>query len=142
LQEDKQRVFDSTDTVQACLELAASVVAGAELQRDAIAARLDRGYLDATTLMEYLIRLDVPQRTAHEIVGRLVAVAMKRDAALSELSIEDFRAAHPALDERVFAELGVQRAVAAFQSEGSTAPDKVAAQIELWRRRLQLAPNE
>ena len=52
LQEDKQRLFDSFDTVDACLELAAPLVAGAELNRRAIAERLDRGYLDATTLME------------------------------------------------------------------------------------------
>ena len=72
LQEDKERLFDSVDTVAACLELAAPLVAGAELNREAIAARLDEGYLDATTLMEHLIMQGVPQRTAHEIIGKLV----------------------------------------------------------------------
>jgi argininosuccinate lyase len=72
LQEDKQPLFDAADTVRACLELAAPLVAAAELNRDAIAARLERGYLDATTLMEHLIMEGVPQRTAHEIIGRLV----------------------------------------------------------------------
>src|SRR5262245_63406669 len=61
LQEDKERLFDSVDTVATCLELAAPIVAGAELHREAIAARLDRGYLDATTLMEHLIMKGVPQ---------------------------------------------------------------------------------
>src|SRR6185503_4717773 len=55
LQEDKQRLFDSFDTVLACLQLAAPLVAGTELNRPSIAERLDRGHLDATTLMEYLI---------------------------------------------------------------------------------------
>ena len=55
LQEDKPPLFDSFDTVRASLELAAPLVAGAELNRAAIAERLDRGHLDATTLMEYLI---------------------------------------------------------------------------------------
>ena len=75
LQEDKEAIFDSFDTVAACLEVAAPLVAGARLDREAIAASLDRGYLDATTLMEWLIRRDVPQRTAHEIVGHLVRKA-------------------------------------------------------------------
>ena len=92
LQEDKERVFDSADTVSACLELAAAVVAGAELNREAIAARLEHGYLDATTLMEYLIGLDVPQRSAHEIIGKLVAKAMKQGVPLAKLPLERFSA--------------------------------------------------
>ncbi|MEM1305462.1 MAG: argininosuccinate lyase, partial [Planctomycetota bacterium] len=75
LQEDKEQVFDAADTVRGCLELAAPLVAGAELNRDAIASRLDRGYLDATTLMEHLIHRGTPQRTAHELIGKLVGVA-------------------------------------------------------------------
>jgi argininosuccinate lyase len=63
LQEDKPPLFDSFDTVRACLELAIPIVQGAELRREAILARLDKGYLDATTLMEHLILLGIPQRT-------------------------------------------------------------------------------
>ena len=57
------------------------------------------GYLDATTLMEHLIMQGVPQRTAHEIIGRLVAAAMKRGVPLAELPLEEFQAAHASLDE-------------------------------------------
>ena len=136
LQEDKERVFDSTDTVQACLELAAAVVTGAELNREAIVERLDRGYLDATTLMEYLIGLGVPQRSAHEIIGKLVGVAMKQNVPLAGLPLAEFQAAHPMLDEKVFEVLGVEQAVRAFVSYGSTAPEQVAQQVAQWRARL------
>ncbi len=136
LQEDKQRVFDSADTVEACLELAAAMVAGAELRRDAIAARLDRGYLDATTLMEHLMGRGVPQRSAHECVGKLVAAAMKRDVPLAGLDLAEFQAAAPQLDAGVYDVLGVERAVAAFTSEGSTAPAEVAKQLSAWKQRL------
>ena len=74
LQEDKEPLFDAFDTVEACLDLAAVVVDGARLRADRINARLDEGYLDATTLMEYLIGKGVPQRTAHEIIGHLVGL--------------------------------------------------------------------
>jgi len=136
LQEDKERVFDSAETVEACVELAAAVVAGAELNREAISERLDRGYLDATTLMEYLIGLGIPQRTAHEIIGGLVGVAMKKGVPLVELSLKEFQAAHEALDEKVFEVLGVEKAVAAFVSYGSTAPSEVAKQVGMWQERL------
>jgi argininosuccinate lyase len=137
LQEDKERVFDSTDTVEACVELAAAVVAGAQLNGEVIASRLDAGYLDATTLMEYLIGLGVPQRTAHEIIGQLVGLAMKQGIPLAALPLSDFQAAHPALDEKVFDVLGVQQAIAAFVSYGSTAPAQVAQQVAIWKERLQ-----
>lgn len=136
LQEDKQRLFDSVDTVAACLELAAPLVAGAELNRERIAARIEEGYLDATTLMEHLIVRGVPQRTAHEIIGKLVAMAMKRGVPLAKLPLQEFQSAHPSLDESVFEVLGTDRAVEAFSSYGSTNPEQVAHQIELWRERL------
>ena len=97
LQEDKERLFDSFDTVDACLELAAPLVAGAELNRAAIAERLDRGHLDATTLMEYLIRRGMPQRTAHGVVGKLVRKALDRGVRLADLPLEEFQAADPEL---------------------------------------------
>lgn len=136
LQEDKERVFDSADTVSACLELAAAMVAGAELNREAIAARLEHGYLDATTLMEYLIGLGVPQRSAHEIIGKLVAKAMKQGVPLAQLPLTEFQEAHPALDDKVFDVLGVEKAIAAFKSVGSTAPAMVATQVNAWKKRL------
>jgi argininosuccinate lyase len=136
LQEDKERLFDSADTVAACLDLAAAVVADAELNREVIAARLDRGYLDATTLMEHLIMQGVPQRSAHEIIGRLVATAMKRGQSLAELPVEEFQSAHPSLDKTVYEVLGAQRAVEAFSSYGSTNPEQVEHQLNTWRERL------
>ncbi|HYO26266.1 MAG TPA: argininosuccinate lyase [Lacipirellulaceae bacterium] len=138
LQEDKERVFDSADTVEACLELAAAVVAGAELNRARIAERLDRGYLDATTLMEHLIRRGVPQRTAHEAIGQLVAAAMRRDVPLADVPLAEMQAIHPQLDADAYQVLGVERAVSAFVSEGSTAPREVAKQLEAWTQRLAL----
>ncbi len=136
LQEDKEPLFDAAHTVRASLQLAAPIVAGAELQRDAIAARLDRGYLDATTLMEHLIKEGVPQRTAHEIIGRLVGTAMKRGLPLAELPLAEFQAAHNALDRRVFDVLGAEHAVAAFTSYGSTNPEQVAHQLAQWQQQL------
>ena len=136
LQEDKQRIFDSFDTVELCLELAAPLVAGAVLNRETISEKLDRGYLDATTLMEWLIRHHVPQRTAHHLVGQLVATAQERGCRLADLTPHDFQAAHIQLTDEVYNILGVEKAIAAFKSFGSTAPAEVRKQIDEWKTRL------
>ena len=138
LQEDKERIFDSFDTVNACLELAAPLVAGAKLKVEAIRERLDRGHLDATTLMEYLIKRGTPQRTAHHVVGRLVKSALGRNVRLADLSLEEFQAADPSLDKSVYEILGVDKAIAAFGSYGSTAPAQVDRQIANWQQKLNL----
>jgi argininosuccinate lyase len=139
LQEDKRPIFDAFDTVEACLELAALVVQGAVLQRAQIAKQLNHGFLDATTLMEYLIQRKVPQRTAHEAVGQLVALCERRGVSqLSDLTDTDLVQAHPALDPEVRTILGADNAVKAFQSFGSTAPDEVEKQLQEWKQRLTL----
>jgi argininosuccinate lyase len=136
LQEDKPALFDSFDTVEICLELAAPLVAGATLNRDAIDERLDRGHLDATTLMEFLIARGLPQRTAHHLVGALVGKAIEKRCRLADLPLADFQAAHPELDGSIYDVLGVDRAVRAFRSYGSTAPAEVDRQIARWKERI------
>jgi argininosuccinate lyase len=137
LQEDKPPLFDAADTVEACLKMAAPVVEGAKLKRESIAERLDRGHLDATALMEHLILRGIPQRTAHHLVGKLVAEALHRDVRLADLPLESFREADPTLDDDVYDVLGVENAIAAMKSYGSTAPAEVARQVEKWKEQLK-----
>ncbi|MGA2705127.1 MAG: argininosuccinate lyase [Isosphaeraceae bacterium] len=139
LQEDKEPVFDAFDTVEACLDLAAVVVEGASLRADRIAERLDEGFLDATTLMEFLIQQEVPQRTAHAVIGRLVGQCESRGLKrLADLSDTDLLAAHPSLGPGTRERLGVANAVQAFQSYGSTAPEQVETQLQQWKNKLGL----
>lgn len=138
LQEDKLPIFDSFDTIEAVLTLAAPLVEGATLNRESIRSRLDQGYLDATTLMEYLILKGIPQRTAHGIVGRLVRLAMDKKVPLAELSLKEFNETSDGFDENVFNILGSENAVTAMQSYGSTSPKEVRYQIEDWKKRVGL----
>ncbi len=137
LQEDKKPLFDAFDTVEACLELATAVVQGTSLQEERITERREEGFLDATTLMEYLIQQDVPQRTAHEVIGRLVHMCERRGLKrLADLSDADLANAHPKLGPTARAVLGVENAIKAFQSYGSTAPAQVEKQLHAWKERL------
>lgn len=136
LQEDKQPLFDAVDTVSNCLILAVPLVAGARLNVNKIEERLEQGFLDATTLMEYLIKKGLPQRRAHHLIGDLVRQATSLGLTLAQLPLTVFQQADASLDEGVYEVLGAQKAVQAFQSEGSTAPHMVKKQIAHWKNRL------
>ncbi|MDZ4850632.1 MAG: argininosuccinate lyase [Pirellulaceae bacterium] len=136
LQEDKPPLFDSFDTVQACLELAIPIVEGAELQCENIRARLDQGYLDATALMEYLIKNGFPQRTAHHLVGSLVGLARKRSVPLVELTDAELKSVDAKLDGSLRNCLGISGAVDSYMSYGSSNPKMVAEQMERWEKEL------
>jgi argininosuccinate lyase len=137
LQEDKLAMFDAFDTVKACLELTPSIVAGAELQKDQIASRLEDGFLDATALMEYLIRKGVPMRTGHETVGKLVAHCEGESCRLKDLSLEDLQQACNLIEDDVYNVLGTKNAMQALQSYGSGGAEPVAEQVASWKTRLQ-----
>ncbi len=137
LQEDKPPLFDSFDTVFSILSVATPLVREAELRRESIAARLETGYLDATTLMEWMIARGIPQRRAHHLVGAIVGEAMQRDVPLAELPLNIMQAHAAEIDESVFQVLGSKNAVRAFVSYGSTSPDQVRHQINRWKKLLK-----
>ncbi len=137
MQEDKPPLFDAFDTVQACLQLAIPIVQGSQLQPAAIKLRLDQGYLDATALMEAIMQMGMPQRTAHHKVGALVALAKSKAVTLGELTDEDFSSVEPSfVGGTLRARLGVEGAVASYQSLGSSRPELVRAQVAAWKQKL------
>ncbi len=136
LQEDKLAFFDALDTVKACLELAPAIVRGATLQTAVIAARLEDGFLDATTLMEYLIGRGVPMRSGHEVVGKLVKLCETRGCRLVDLSLAELQQHCERIEADVTGWLGVPNVVKRLQSFGSGGRESVAEQLREWHTRL------
>ncbi len=136
LQEDKPPVFDAARTVRACLELAEPVIAGSRLNTATIAARIEDGFLDATALMEYLIRRGLPQRSAHHLVGELVSEASRGGHRLRDFPLEEFRRHSLLVENSVYDVLGAANAVAALVSHGSSGPAEVHMQLRAWQNRL------
>ena len=136
LQEDKLAMFQAYDTVVASLELTAEIVRRAELKRDKIEARLEEGFLDATTLMEYLILKGVPMRSGHEIVGKLVGLCESRKCRLVDLSLEELQAANPLIQADVKNSLGSRNVVKALKSYGSGGFGPVQEQLARWKARM------
>jgi argininosuccinate lyase len=136
LQEDKEALFDAHDTVAATLELAAPLIRETCFRKDVIQARLEDGFLDATTLMEFLITQGLPMRSAHEAVGKLVRLCEERRCRLADLPADVYESIHTGLGSGVYQVLGVANALASFKSAGSTAPSEVARQIQVWKTKL------
>jgi argininosuccinate lyase len=136
LQEDKLPLFQAHDSVSDCLEIAAALVRETRLNREHIAGQLESGFLDATTLMEFLVTKGVPMRVAHEAVGKLVRQCEENGQRLADVPATEFDEIRRGLGAEVASVLGVGNAVAAFKSYGSTAPAQVEQQIEKWKQQL------
>ena len=114
----------------------AALIADSTFRAEVIANRLEDGFLDATTLMEYCIAQGVPMRAAHEAVGKLVKLCEQRRCRLKDLSPAEYELVHAGLTPGVYKVLGVSNALAAFRSYGSTSPTEVGRQLALSRDRL------
>lgn len=135
MQEDKEPLFDTIDTVRDCLMLAAGVVRTLSWDADAMRRACSTELL-ATDLADYLVRKGVPFRTAHELVGRAVQRAEERGVTLQELSLEEYRAVSPAFEADLYDVLSIEASVTARSTVGGTAPGAVRRQLKEARRLL------
>lgn len=137
LQEDKRHVFAAYDAVCDCLDMAAAIVRTTTFNEEKIKAGLNRGYLDATSLAEYLVTKGVPFRTSHQIVGTLVKKATDLDRhELKKLSLEEMQAECDAIQDDVYAWLGPENVVKRYQSAGNAGVSGFEAQLKAWKERL------
>jgi argininosuccinate lyase len=137
MQEDKEAIFDSSDTVKECLSILKDLINKTTLKLDNMERSCRKGFLDATALAEYLVEKRVPFREAHEIVGKIVGVCSKSGKELSDVSIKDFKQYSPLIDKGVYKILGVKNYIKQFKSHGSTSPKSVQKQISAWERKLK-----
>jgi argininosuccinate lyase len=145
LQEDKRHVFAAYDCVKDSLEMAARIVASTRFNEEKIKAGLDRGFLDATSLAEYLVTKGVPFRTAHQIVGALVRTCEERGLyKLGQLSADDFNAACARAGVKgkpcgpdVFEWLGPENVVKRYRTYGNAGLSGFEEQLREWKKRLR-----
>jgi argininosuccinate lyase len=137
MQEDKEPVFEADDTLALALAATTHMIRDMRVNAEAMRRAADRGYVTATDLADWLVRaLGLPFRRAHHIAGTLVKQAESRGASLSDLTLDEFRAVEPAIDERVFSVLTVEASVASRTSEGGTAPERVREAVGRARERF------
>lgn len=130
LQEDKERLFDAVDTLKACLEMTAGMLATVRFNRDRMARAVRQDYSNATDLADYLAKKGVPFREAHEIAGRIVLYAIQSGKYLLDLSLEEYRRFSDKIEADVYAALEPEACVAGRNSRGGTGPEAVRQQLE------------
>ena len=136
MQEDKEPVFDSVDTVKAALTIFAGMIRGTRANAEHCAAAVADPNLLATDLADYLVNHGVPFRKAHEVIGKAVGLCAGRGCELPELTLQDYQSLSPAFEADVFGMLKVEASMAARQAIGAPSPQNVAAQLERWKSLL------
>ena len=136
-QEDKEPLFDTIDTVLACLRAFADMIPAIEANREAMYRAAGAGYSTATDLADYLVRRGVAFRDAHEIVGRAVHLAIERHTTLDALPLTDLQTLSPAIGEDVYESLTLEGSINARDHFGGTAPVQVKARIQQAKEKLQ-----
>jgi argininosuccinate lyase len=136
LQEDKEAVFDTVDTVKITLRAAAIVVENIVVDEDRTAEAAAKGFLNATEFADHLVGQGVPFRTAHEIVGKAVLYASASRRELHELTLDEMRQFSEAIEETVFEALTVEASLASKAAFGGTSPERVAEALVTARRSL------
>lgn len=142
LQEDKRHVFAAYDAVCDCLDMATRIVKTTKFNEAKIKQGLDRGFLDATSLAEYLVTKGVPFRTSHQVVGKLVQTCRDKGyEKLALLKLEDFNAACPddkkVVEQDVYDWLGPENVVKRYQTAGNAGVSGFKEQLAAWKERLK-----
>jgi argininosuccinate lyase len=136
MQEDKEPVFDSVDTVKNSLAVFTGMMRGVKANRPACAAAMADPMLLATDLADYLVNRGVPFRHAHEYVGKAVALCSQRGCDLPQLTLADYQGISKAYEADLFDCFRLETAMAARKAIGAPSPQNVAAQIARWTAAL------
>ncbi|MEY4576664.1 MAG: hypothetical protein RL701_1367 [Pseudomonadota bacterium] len=136
MQEDKQPVFDAFDTVDACLQVLTGSIAAARFDAARMRRALKEGFVDATEVADYLAAKGVAFRQAHHVSGRLVKLALEGGRTLSDLSLTELQAEHPAFEQDIYAALDPETAIERRSLPGGPARSMVLAELRQYRARL------
>ena len=137
MQEDKEPLFDAADTLQLCVTAMTGMIADMKANRAALKAATAHGFLTATDLADWLVRvLGMPFRQAHHVTGSIVKLAENRGCGLEDLALSEMQAVEPGITEDIFSVLAVENAVASRLSTGGTAPERVREAIAAAKERF------
>jgi argininosuccinate lyase len=137
MQEDKEAVFDTADTVRESLEVTATVLRNLRLREARARDAATVGYMNATEMADYLVRRGLPFREAHEAVGRMVLYGLGKGLELHELELEELRQFSPLVLDDVYEALSLEQTLATKSQAGGTSPERVREALTRARASLQ-----
>jgi argininosuccinate lyase len=137
LQEDKEALFDSVDTISAALELCSAMLPELKINRERMEEAASDPNLLATDLAEYLVGKGMAFREAHKMVGKLVADVIDKGTKLNAIALADLKKLSPLFGVDIADVFDVRRSLAARRAIGAPSPENVKAQIKSWRNQLR-----
>ena len=139
LQEDKEKVFDSSDTIILSIKAMVGMVNDLKPKVTNLRRAADSSFSTATDLADWLVKeIKLPFREAHGITGKIVKIADKNRCKLSELDLETLKTIDSRITKDIFRVLTVDQSVKSRKSFGGTAPDQVKKQVEFWKKKLHV----
>ncbi len=130
MQEDKEAIFDSLETLQKCLEVFAPMIRTFTVCKENMYRAAQKGFINATDLADYLVRKGLPFRSAYKIVGQIVASCIQENKVLDTLSLEEYRTHSPLFDQDLYEEISLETCVGKRISEGGTSVASVEKQMK------------
>ena len=130
MQEDKEAIFDSIETVKACLGIFAPMISTMKVNADVMYAAAGKGFINATDLADYLTKKGLPFRTAYKTVGEIVAYCIEKGYVLDNMPLDEYQKFNEMFEDDLFGEISLEACVQKRISAGGTGPDSVEAQIK------------
>ncbi|MDH4163261.1 MAG: argininosuccinate lyase [Nitrospirota bacterium] len=137
MQEDKEPLFDSADTVTSTLSVMSAMLGGITVHRDTMRHAAEDGFITATDLADYLVRKGLPFRQAHEVVGTAVLRALEKGCGLKELSLSEYRELSKLIGKDVYQAISVEASVNRRTSAGGTAPANLKKRLAVLKKALK-----
>ncbi|ASF38525.1 argininosuccinate lyase [Halobacillus halophilus] len=136
MQEDKEGMFDTVDTLEGALSLLAPMLGSMDVKADHMKQAVKEDYSNATDIADYLAVKGLPFRQAHEIIGKIVLYAIDQNKYLLDLKMDEYKQFSELFEEDIYDKLAPEQVVAARVSEGATGFQQVYNQIDLAKEHL------
>ena len=130
MQEDKEPVFDTVDTLKASLKIFSPMIEKMTLRKERMFMSAKLGFSTATDLADYLVRKGIPFRQTHHIVGKVVAFCLEKGVDISDLSLEELRGFSESIEEDVYNFITIDASVNSRSALGGTALSSLMTQIK------------
>ncbi len=137
MQEDKEGIFDTCDTVKMCLKVFEGMISTLTVCEDNMRAAAGKGFINATDLADYLVKKGLPFRTAYKISGEIVAQCIKENKILETLTLEEYKKHSDLFENDLFHEISLETCVAKRISKGGTSVKSVEEQIEAVKEKIK-----
>ncbi|HCU89899.1 MAG TPA: argininosuccinate lyase [Gammaproteobacteria bacterium] len=135
-QEDKEPLFDTVDTLLDCIRAFADLISSLTINAEAMRKAVEKGFVTATDLADYLVRLGLPFRDAHGVVGNAVRRALDRNCDLCDLTLAEYQEFYPAMTDDVYKILDIDQSLDARTHFGAASPRQVLEACERARQRF------